>query len=152
MKTLLAICLGFLTTLGLEGCDSKKNDVSPDIMEDRAYSIEKLLCDEKNKYFSWRCSFSENYLQKDITTPGENSFLFQFNSDNFNRTNYGFRAMVFVNNVIRFRRSTRDFPFETTLNIPKGSVIVVKTYVERYSQKNTDNSFSGNVNCKVSCQ
>ena len=152
MKSTLTLLVIIFYVFAISGCDSKKDYVSPSILEDRAFSIEKMLCDDKNKYFNWRCSFNENYLQKDITTPHENTFLFQFNSDNFNRTNYGFRVLIFINNIIKFRRTTRDFPLETTLFIPKGAVIVVKTYVERYPNVNNENPLSGNVNCKVSCQ
>jgi hypothetical protein len=96
MKNTLTLWVVFLSALIMYGCDARQDDVSPNILEDRAFNIEKMLCDDKNKYFNWRCSFNENYIQKDITTPGENTFLFQFNSDNFNRTNYGFRVLIFI--------------------------------------------------------
>lgn len=131
----------------LVSCQKTTLDNTP-ILEDRAYSIEKITCDNNNRFFDWVCSFNQNYIQKDITTEKERNFTFSYRSDNFNTTGYGFRTIVFVNNAIRYRASTRTFPFETTLKIPAGSVVSVKTYFEQFSSANGDDS--GKVNCRVS--
>ena len=133
-------------------CEKKNRDYHLPIMEDRVYTIEKIICDEKNRYFSWQCSFSQNYIQKDIKTNSEKTFTFNFKSDNFNRDYYGFRVNIYINNIFRFRRSTRDFPFETSLVIPEGATVNVKTFFEQYANINTNLEDSGTVNCKVSCE
>ena len=96
--------------------------------------------------------YNQNYIQKDISTALEKNFTFYFYSDNFNRENFGFRVLIFVNNILRFRRSTRDFPFETSLVIPEGATVSVKTYFEQYANGNDIIEQSGIVNCKVSCE
>ena len=135
----------------LASCEKKRDNYLP-IMEDRVYSIEKIICNDKNRYFSWQCSYYQNYIQKDIYTASEKKFTFYFDSDNFNRNNYGFRVLIFVNNGIRFRRTTRDFPFETSLVIPEGATVNIQTYFEQYVNGNDIIEPSGKVNCKASCE
>lgn len=148
-KTYFLFSLSYL--LFFVSCEKKRDNYLP-IMEDRVFTIENIICDENNRNFSWQCSFSQNYIQKDIKTKAEKNFTFKFSSDNFNRVNYGFRVNVYVNNVIRFRRSTRDFPFETSLVIPESATVSIKTSFEQYANINANIEDSGTVNCKVSCE
>ncbi|MBL7818102.1 MAG: hypothetical protein JNL70_24040 [Saprospiraceae bacterium] len=140
----LTIAYGFI--LFLISCQ-KSQDINLPILEDRTFSIESFTCTDSNRFFDWQCSFNQNYIQKDISSPDKRNFTFKFSSDNFNKDSYGFRVQIFVNNIIRFRRSTREFPFETPLFIPEGSIISVKTFVEKYNSANED--ISGQVNCKI---
>jgi hypothetical protein len=137
--------------LSFFSCDEKQKDNVTPSTDDKTYTIEKFTCNEKDRYFSWRCSYTENYLQKNITNVSDATYLLQFSSDNFSPTGFGFRVTVFVNNIIRFRRLTREFPFETTLIAPQGSLLTVRTYVETYDFLGNATEQSGNVNCKVSC-
>ncbi len=139
----------FLNLLFFTNCQKKQDNYTP-ILLDRAYTIEKLTCDANNRFFDWKCSFNENYIQKDITFPREKNCIFSFQSDNFNTSGYGFRVIVFVDGIIRYRTTTRTFPFETPLKIPAGSVVSVKTYFEQYASANGE--ISGNVNCRVSTE
>jgi hypothetical protein len=141
--------LYFCFALSFLSCDKENSSFTPATSEE-IYSIEKLSCTEQERFFNWRCSFTENYTQKNINNVKQANFSFQFSSDNFNPNGYGFRVTVFVNNILRFRRATREFPFETTLQIPVGSVVIVRTFVE--SIGNLGNDQSGNVMCKVSCE
>lgn len=142
---LLSTCLLVLSI----ACQKQALDNTP-ILEDRAYTIEKITCDDNNRFFDWWCSINQNYIQKDIKTAVERNFTFSYRSDNFNTTGYGFRTLVFINGIIRYRASTRTFPFESTLKIPAGSIVSVQTYFEKFANANGDES--GIVNCKVSCE
>jgi hypothetical protein len=144
-RLILIICFAF----SIISCDKETPSFTP-ITTENIYSIEKLSCNEQERFFNWRCSFSENYIQKNINNVKEANFRFQFSSDNFNPSGYGFRVTVFVNNILRFRRATREFPFETTLQVPVGSVVMVRTFVETLG--NLGNEQSGNIMCKVSCE
>ncbi len=151
MKNSNYTSLTFVLLLFVLGCQKGHIDLNTSsILEDRNYTIEKITCDANNRFFDWRCNFYENYLQKDITCGIEKNYIFKFDSDNFNRDAYGFRVNIFVNNIIRFRRFTRDFPFETNLLVPAGNIVSVKTYFEKLPSINEEQS--GNVNCKVQCE
>jgi hypothetical protein len=128
----------------------KETSTNVPVKVEETYSIEKLSCTEQDRFFNWRCSITENFIQKNINNVKEANFKFQFSSDNFNPNGYGFRVTVFVNNILRFRRATREFPFESTLKVPIGSVVMVRTFVE--SVGDLGNGLSGNVMCKVLCE
>ena len=152
MKNKIYFILALSYLIVFSACEKSNNDIHLPIFEDRIYTIEKIICNEKNRFFNWQCSINQNYIQKDISTALEKNFSFYFYSDNFNRNNFGFRVLIFVNNALRFRRSTRDFPFETTFVIPEGGIVSVKTYFEQYNNGNTIIESLGTVNCKVSCE
>ena len=145
ISTFIALGLIFLSL----SCKKQPLDQTP-VLENRDFAIEKIVCDDTNRYFDWWCSFDQNYIQKNISTATEKNFTFSYRSDNFAPTGFGFRTLIFVNGIIRFRTTTRTFPFETTLKIPEKGIVYVQTYIEKYASATTDES--GVVNCKVLCE
>jgi hypothetical protein len=150
MKNKIFLLLTFALLLLNMSCRKGHIDLNnTTVLESRNYIVEKITSDANNRFFDWRCSFYENYLQKDITCDQDKTYFFKFDSDNFNREGFAFHVNVLINNVTRFRRTTRDFPFESSLIVPAKAVVSIQTYFEKLPSLNEEDS--GSVKCKTSC-
>jgi hypothetical protein len=151
MKTKLYMLALVILSLFASAC-KKAPLATADILKDREFSIEKYASD-KTPNLGWRCSNTENFLQKDITAIGDRTLNINVFSDEFKSKFYGFRIVVYVNEIIKARRYTGIFPFDLTpLKIPAGATVKVQTYVEKLSADYIENDPSGNVSIKLNLE